>query len=76
MARTMYEKTAYLLYFSEMVCLMYRNDERRFRMAFPSDVWNAAGKTVTLFPSEKENAPLESNIHELGVLHKIEIFGN
>lgn len=27
-------------------------------MAFPSDVWNAAGKTVTLFPSEKENAPL------------------
>lgn len=27
-------------------------------MAFPSDVWNAAGKTVTLFPSEKGNAPL------------------
>ena len=24
---------------------------------------------------KKENAPLESNIHELGVLHKIEIFG-
>ena len=27
-------------------------------MAFPSDVWNAAGKTVALFPSEKGNAPL------------------